>query len=167
MNKKLRTKNIIPIKKICCPVFYTEDRKNHCIKVSKICFQIQHMSVQDFRSQTWDTIMEYTLQNATLEAHKKREVEVLPLRFLDGLVFHFLFTFFYHRAQNNLRHIRKREIHDIWHSSFYVNTSYEIYSANNSDIQNCSKCLPVFFQVPLSSSYLIMPCDEKQQKHSK
>lgn len=30
--------------------------------------------------------------------HRKREVEVLPLRFLDGLVFHFLFTLFYHGA---------------------------------------------------------------------
>lgn len=92
-------------KKICCPMFYT-DKNNLRSKVSKICFQIQHMSVQDFRSQT---IMEYTLQNTTLEAHKKREVEVLPLWFLDGLVFHFLFTFFNHGAQNNLRHIRKRD----------------------------------------------------------
>lgn len=53
--KKLRTKNIIPIKKKCCPMFYTGDRNNHCIKVSIICFQIQHMSVQDFRSQTLGT----------------------------------------------------------------------------------------------------------------
>lgn len=67
------------------------------------------MSVQDFRSQTLDTVMEYAPQNTALEAHRKREVEVLPLRFLDGLVFHFLFTFFYHGAQNNLRHARKRD----------------------------------------------------------
>lgn len=53
--KKLRTKNIFPIKRNCCPVFYAGDRNNHCIKVSKICLQIQHMSVQDFRSQTLDT----------------------------------------------------------------------------------------------------------------
>lgn len=90
-------------------MFYIGDRNNHCIKVSKICFQIQHMSVQDFRSQTLDNIMEYTLQNTSLEAHRKREVEVLPLWFLDGLVFHFLFTFFYHGAQNNLGHVRKRD----------------------------------------------------------
>lgn len=56
------------------------------------------MSGQDFWSQALDTIMEYTLQNTTLEAEKKREVEVLPLRFLDSLVFHFLFTLFYHGA---------------------------------------------------------------------
>lgn len=29
---------------------------------------------------------------------EKREVEVLPLWFLDGLIFHFLFTLFYHGA---------------------------------------------------------------------
>jgi len=29
---------------------------------------------------------------------EKREVDALPLRFLDGLVFHFLFTLFYHGA---------------------------------------------------------------------
>lgn len=46
-----------------------------------------------------DTIPEDPPQNIMLEAQeKKREVKALPLWLLDGLVFHFLFTFFYHGA---------------------------------------------------------------------
>lgn len=75
-------------------VLHQRDRNNqNWTKVPKMCFSAGLLVT------ILDTIPENPPQNIMLEAQeKKREVKALPLWFLDGLVFHFLFTFFYHGA---------------------------------------------------------------------